>query len=143
MSSGYQPLHVTGMTTGLVQQRQEFILPDDAYPVLENAYVWRERIKRKQGYQLLGRLRRIFTAQVLGNADGAGAFSGNLKTIFTLEAGSSFEPGSIVINDGVNDFQDDSLGVLVGTPAGTGTINYITVDRDWETAPAPSALPKT
>lgn len=54
------------MATGLVQEREEFILPDDAYPVLENAFVWRERIKRKQGYELLGRLRRVLTSESLG-----------------------------------------------------------------------------
>ncbi len=59
--SAYNPLYVKGNSTGLVQSREEFILPNDAYPVLENAFVWRERIKRKQGYQLLGRLRRVFT----------------------------------------------------------------------------------
>lgn len=59
--AGYTPLHIKAYETGLVQQRENFLLPNDAYPVLENAFVWRERIKRKQGYELLGRLRRIFT----------------------------------------------------------------------------------
>ena len=52
---GYQPLYIKGMETGLVQERQEFILPNDAYPILENAYLFREQIRRKQGYELLGR----------------------------------------------------------------------------------------
>src|ERR1700687_456542 len=67
--AGYQPLKITGMSTGLVQEREQFILPDDAYPTLINAFVWRERIKRKQGYQLLGRLQRnIGTTDAIGNA---------------------------------------------------------------------------
>ena len=41
---GYSPLKIVGMSTGLVQDREEFLLPDDAYPTLQNAYVWRERI---------------------------------------------------------------------------------------------------
>ena len=61
MAVSYKPLSVKGNATGLVQNREDFILPDDAYPVLENAYVWRERIKRKQGWHLLGRLSRTFT----------------------------------------------------------------------------------
>lgn len=70
--AGYSPLKITGMTTGLVQQREEFLLPDDAYPKLNNAYVWRERIKRKQGNILLGRLRRNLTMQSLGDTIATG-----------------------------------------------------------------------
>ena len=65
--AGYKPLKITGNQTGLVQQREEFLLPDDAYPQLLNAYVWRERIRRKKGYELLGRLRRNLTNQSLGD----------------------------------------------------------------------------
>jgi hypothetical protein len=61
MVSGYKPLKITGNSTGLVQQREEFLLPNDAYPTLLNAYCWRERILRKKGYELLGRLQRNFT----------------------------------------------------------------------------------
>ncbi len=60
----YKPLKISGMETGLVQSRENFLLPDDAYPVLENAYVWRERIKRRQGLQILGRLRRKYIAEL-------------------------------------------------------------------------------
>ena len=56
--TGYTPTKVLGYSTGLVQEREEFLLPDDAFPSLTNAYVWRERIKRKKGYQLLGRLQK-------------------------------------------------------------------------------------
>ena len=65
--AGYQPLKITGMAAGLVEQREEFLLPDDAYPKLRNAYVWRERIKRKKGCLLLGRLQRNLTTQSLGD----------------------------------------------------------------------------
>lgn len=122
----YTPLKITGNATGLVQERENFLLPDDAYPFLENAFVWRERIKRKQGCETLGRLRRIQTAQALGNTDGAGNFSGNIITIFTLEVTSEIEVGSVVVTDGTNTFTDNSLGVLVGVPGGSGTINYAT-----------------
>jgi hypothetical protein len=70
--AGYTPLKIIGMSTGLVQQREEFLLPNDGYPTLKNAYVWRERIKRKQGCLLLGRLQRNLTTQSLGNTIATG-----------------------------------------------------------------------
>ena len=56
--AGYKPIKITGFNSGLIQDREEFLLPMDAYPTLQNAYVWRERILRKQGFQLIGRLQR-------------------------------------------------------------------------------------
>ncbi len=70
--AGYSPLKITGMTSGLIQERENFLLPDDAYPVLQNAYIWREKIKRKKGFQLLGRLQRNLTLQSLGNTIATG-----------------------------------------------------------------------
>lgn len=98
-ATGYKPLYIKGMETGLVQSRQEFILPDDAYPILENSFVWRERIKRKQGYQLLGRLRRLLMMVSMGNisAAGAGTFTFNIFTGLgiTGEPLAEIEVGSI------------------------------------------------
>lgn len=128
-SSGYQPLYIRAMEQGLIQSRQDFILPDDAYPVLENAYVWRERIKRKQGYKLLGRLRRTFTATSIGNS-GASPWTFVIYSTVApaiTEANKSIQAGSVIIVFGGVTFTDQGNGTLTSvTPGNSGTINYIT-----------------
>jgi hypothetical protein len=90
----YSPLKITGMQTGLVQQREEFILPNDAYPTLQNAYVWRERILRKKGYELLGRLQRN-----IGTTDGAGNLTVTISPQPIQIGIASFTVGSNLFND--------------------------------------------
>ncbi len=115
--AGYQPLKITGNSTGLVQQREEFLLPDDAYPILQNAYVWRERIKRKKGFQLLGRLQRN-----IGTTDGAGNAVINITPIPIQSGIASFTVGS-------NTFTDPGgaspVNLLTNGP-GTATLNRAT-----------------
>ncbi len=128
----YSPLRITGNETGLVQSREEFLLPDDAYPLLENAYVWRERILRKKGYQLLGRLRRVFENVSIGNS-GASPWTFNLFAVVTpaiTETNKEIQPGSVVITIGGNILIDQGDGTLETSPisATSGTINYITGD---------------
>ena len=129
--AGYQPLHIQGNEVGLVQSRQNFLLPNDAYPTLVNAYIWRERIKRKQGFQLLGRLQRNFTTLSLGNSF---ASPWTINTIFSTlappivpEANATIVVGSVVIVIGAITFTDQGDGTLTSlTPGNSGTINYIT-----------------
>lgn len=113
----YSPLKITGMTSGLVQSREEFILPDDAYPQLQNAYVWRERILRKKGYQLLGRLQRN-----IGTTDGVG----NLVVVIgplPIQAGiASFTVGNNLFNDPGG---ASPVALLTSGP-GTATLNRAT-----------------
>jgi len=110
--AGYSPLKITGMQTGLVQQREEFLLPDDAYPNLQNAYVWRERILRKKGYELLGRLQRSFTVPALTVLTG-----GQINLIVALGLGpnASIVPGTINITLG-------GPGTVITDPLMNGTI---------------------
>jgi hypothetical protein len=130
----YKPLKITGMQSGLVQSREEFILPDDAYPTLENAFVWRERIKRKQGYKLLGRLRRLLVNQAVGvTAPGQTTGTFNVFTSAGItELNPSVEPGSIVITIAAPDtstFTDTGLGTFTVTgkaQAAGSSINYTT-----------------
>ncbi len=124
--AGYKPLKITGNQTGLVQERENFLLPNDAYPILQNAFVWRERIKRKQGYQFLGRLQRSVS---VANALTAGAI--NLITALSLESTASIAPGTINLvggTDGTTYTDPNKNGTLTaagGTGTG-GTINYAT-----------------
>lgn len=125
----YSPLYIAGMETGLVQSRQEFILPNDAYPTLENAFVWRERIKRKQGYKLLGRLRRILTDLSLGNAPGGTTWNftiwSTLVPPIVPETHAEIEAGSVVITRGIV-LQDAGDGTFTPNSGWSGTINYQT-----------------
>lgn len=140
----FVPVNVSGNQTGLVQSRQNFLLPNDAYPTLENAFVWRERIKRKQGAQLLGRLRRILTGQVSTSnisAGGAGIFTFNIFTVYAFPSGEpnhELERGdsttiTITIAAPIAQTLTDSTGTGTMTiaPAGlitAATINYVTGD---------------
>ncbi len=117
--AGYLPLKITGMSTGLVQERENFLLPDDAYPILQNAYVWRERIKRKKGYRLLGRLQRN-----IGMTDG----SGNAVIVISplpIQIGiSSFVIGTDLFNDPGT--TNPGVQTLLTNSSGSATLNRAT-----------------
>lgn len=122
---------------GFKNDRTAFVIDNDSFPTLINAYQWRGRVKRKRGTSLLGRLRRFFDSLLISYnpvppgtptqvLDGTG--SGNLLTGFTtLEADANLVPGSIIITDGATTYTDPaSDGILVGNPAGSGIVNYAT-----------------
>ena len=122
----YRPLYIKGNTTGLIQSRQNFILPNDAYPVLENAYVWRERIKRKQGCQLLGRLQRYLVNVSVG-VSGSNPQQFNIYSAagITGEPNAQIEAGSVIVNIGPSTYTDLGNGTFQAGPGvGNGIINY-------------------
>ncbi len=73
----FVPTTITYQKSGLVKDRDAFILSDDAYQDLENIYQWRGRLRRRIGYDLLGRLKRNLTAQALvpATADGTNDYN--------------------------------------------------------------------
>lgn len=122
---------IANFKTGYETDRIPALLNNDAFPVLNNAYLWREQLPRKRGTDLLGRLERTLTAQSLGSTDGAGHFSGNIFTILGLHASqpnASVTPGFVTITIGADIFTEPvpPNGTLSGSSGGTGTINYAT-----------------
>ncbi len=121
----YVPTTITYQDSGLVKDRDAFVLSDDAYQKLENIFLWRGRVRRRPGYDLLGRLRRNLTAQaqaatVAGNEYNVADF---LTGFRANEPDASLAKGSVIVTfdqGGGNDteFTDNQLGTFTRT-AGT------------------------
>ncbi len=120
-------LVISSFETGLETDVKPFLLNNEAFPQLINAYVWRKRVLRKRGTNLLGRLQRELS--VVGFSLTGSSI--NLKVVFSLGADAQIVPRSINITgliDGTTYTDPAGDGVLVAT-GGTGTggsINYVT-----------------
>lgn len=124
---------IAAFETGLETDVEPFLLNNDAFPVLENAYIFRKRILKKRGTETIGRLQRDFSLVTLSTqANGAAHAVLDLLAdpsinVRATEANSSIDPGSLVITVGGVSFTDNGSGVLTGAPpANSGTINYQT-----------------
>lgn len=139
-----EPLLIGAYDVGVQQNLKPFMIPEQAFPNLLNAFIWRSRIDKKPGYDKLGRLRRVVTALALGNTGGGGAFSGNILTTFVgVAPNASVQPGSVVVNVGGQIFVEASPpdGTLSNGTGGTGTINYTTGAITIQTAPVLAGTP--
>ena len=130
-----QPYYIEGYNSGLEQNRKPFLLIDTAFPTLENAYTFRERVRKRQGLQLVGRLRRVLTAQALGNTVGAQLvynFTDIFATLLITGENAEIEPGSLVITIAAPDaatFTDQGDGTFLVTGVGVSAgsfVNYVT-----------------
>ncbi len=127
----YQPHHISGNSTGLVQSRQNFLLTEDAYPSLVNAFIFREQIRRKQGVLFLARLQRSLTAASIGeiSAVGAGTFIFNIRdgligagSITVAETNAEFVPLNLSIVIPAVQTLTDASGTGQLTITGVGPI---------------------
>lgn len=141
----YKPFHISSFEndSGLDTYAESFLIPEKAFPKLEDAYAWRGRIRRRKGFELLGRLRRDLTTQSIGNisSPGAGDVVVNIFTslgIGVTEPNAEIEVGSvtnisIIIAAPISQTLTDTLGTGTLTVVGAGsitsaTLNYVTGD---------------
>jgi len=75
------PFLIAAPRIGLERDLESWLLPNDAYPQIEDAYLFRGRIKKKQGYKLLGRLQRLFNDFNVGHNPG-GTGGNNLFKLY-------------------------------------------------------------
>lgn len=118
---------------GLKNDRTAFVIDNDSFPTLINAYQWRGRVKRKRGTSLLNRLRRFFnstsTAYSSTSTIALVAGAANILTGFSLQTNGNIVPGTVTINDvtAPQAYTDPAMdGTLTGSLGGSGTINYAT-----------------
>ena len=133
-----EKLVVGPVNRGLRNDRTAFVIDDDSFPTLINAYQWRGRIKRKRGTSFLCRLQRFFnsTSIVYNPSGGVITFdiSGNANLLggFGLQTNGNIIPGSVTIVGSVGpvtytDLTKDGYLTPTGT-AGPNTIDYATGD---------------
>ena len=133
----YKPFLIADKDNGLQLDNIPALIADDAYVQLVNAYRWRKRTKRKLGAQLLGRLRREYTAVSIGNSPASATWSFNLRTVYNtnnptlpiaeLPPIAQLQPGSVILTDGTDTFTDQGDGTLKRQDGDlTSTINYAT-----------------
>jgi hypothetical protein len=134
-----QPINIYGSSIGLELDKKPFLLPDQAFSALENAYVWRDRVVKKEGLKLLGRLRRILTVLVGNQTDGTATYTNPdvLSSVRATDTNAEIESGSVTITiapalPAETTIYNDSLGTGVLTRVSgpytisSGTINYVT-----------------
>src|SRR5574338_9787 len=128
-----QPLFIGPYELGAEKNLTPFMIPEQAFPTLTNAYVWRGRVRRKGGYSLLGRLRRCITSQNLTQmADGANTtisdlFADASLNLRTTEPNAQIEAGSLSIVVGAITFTEPSPpDGTISDGANTGTVDYAT-----------------
>lgn len=122
---------------GLRTDRTPFVIDNDSFPKLVNAYQWRGRIKRKRGTSLLGRLTRNLQTGSIGTTS-ASTWSFNIYSTYVPAIPASqippvgdaqIVPGSvtITISTGPIVFTDQGNGTLTSPTGGnSGIINYST-----------------
>jgi hypothetical protein len=103
---------------GLKSDREAFVIDNDSFPTLVNAYQWRGRVKRKRGTSLLGRLSRF-----LAITDG----SGNRVVTITpqpISSGiSTFVIGSDIF---VDPGGASPVNLVTNSTTGSATLNRTT-----------------
>ena len=133
-----QNFTIAPLSDGLDESVEPWLLPQQAFVDMQNAFVHRGVLQKRSGYaqlatggeggkvDVLSRLvvtpTRAIDDESLGSTDGAGAATGTL-------ASPGVDVGTVTVSIAgapAEAFTDDGNGVLTGDITGTGTINYNT-----------------
>lgn len=129
----YTPFLIADIAVGKELDKEPFLIPNDAFQVMENAYSWRGRIRKKYGHPLIGRLQRNFTAASIG-VTAASPYSLNIFATVVpaiTETEKMLVPGSLTVTIGAATISDALVipkdGTMTSvTPGYSGVVNYTT-----------------
>lgn len=113
---------IAPMNEGIREDLRPFLIPDNAFTQLDNAYVYRGRVRKRWGSTVMGSGQLTSRLRInLGNTDGAGAISGTAP-------GGTFKVGQIFsIGDEI--FTVNATGTpatMLTNGSGSGTYNTTT-----------------
>jgi hypothetical protein len=136
--------------SGINTYYEPFLIPEKAYPILEDAYCWRAKIRKRCGVTRLGRLRREVKV-TLTQDTGAGGATVIIPDLLADGAINVRSPAAPVVKEkyaeiehsypsfsivvGAVTFTDNGDGTLLGVAPGS-TINYVTGTITLNFAPA-------
>lgn len=96
------PYYVTAYDKGLINNVKPAWIPDEAFSTLENAFCYRGRILKREGLQLLGRLRRTFANTSVGNS-GASPWTFDILASEAIKGSithiTNFNPGAVTTGE--------------------------------------------
>lgn len=109
----FQPVLISSFNSGLTKDKKPFLLMDDAFQQIKNAYAWRGSVKKREGVKLVGRLRRCITPAVTLTNQASGTtysvadiFADNAFLLRTTEPNAEIEPGGVTVTIGALTFTD-------------------------------------
>ena len=129
-----QTIDISGFKGGVNRKNKKpFLFLDDVFKNLENAYTWREEVKKREGLQFLGRFERALPNTELSVDVGASPiwtfniFAAAVPPI--TEPYAEIDMISVEINGNAIKFGDQGNGILLSlTPGYSGQVNYVTGD---------------
>lgn len=118
-----KPYLVSSMEVGLERDMEPWLLPDTAFPTLEDAYVWRKRVKRRLGNAFLGRLSTETSQTYVGAVSSvATTYTNSASPLSNLPV----RPFSVTVVINTLTFTDNGNGVMMLGIVVAGSINYET-----------------
>jgi hypothetical protein len=120
----YKPFYIASFEdeSGLFTYLEPFLAPEKAFPVLEDAYAWRARIKKRLGFSTLGRLRRVFTALNYFTSS-ASPWSFNLKVVTGyVSTANNANPGQVTTTY-AHGLSNGDLVIITGVVGAVGYNN--------------------
>ncbi len=122
-------LLIGNYSQGQRTDREAFIISNDSFPTLENAFVWRGKVLKKGGTQTLGRLQRDFDGDsAITLSTQASGTSYSISSIFadpnvnidTSQPNASLVPNTLAVTVGSQFFFDNGAGTFSIGKAITG-----------------------
>ena len=111
---------IAPFNAGLEKNQESWLIPEDAFEILTNAYVWRGRIRKRFGTSFVGTTELNSRLRMnIGTTDGSGDLPATTVPGIKFNIGQMFSIGSVV-------FSVTQDGAMLSTGTATGTFNTAT-----------------